>query len=492
MERKRNFNRELITSDPNKNVFVPFNVDIPAGHSTFTVPVPTRFSDREFFFSNVVLVPDFYSQQAAGYDLDVQEELDQLILYDLYLKVNFKTDPKLHPASFTPENSVTTTAQFAKRANDFFETNKPIGLQHLGCFFDWIDIRYEPISGQSWDDYIKIMAVTYYGEPYNEAKHFNALPVSARTVYGANNYLYPTRLSDVTLENLRFRFNIAPNTNALFSTNGQLQSMGFSNSQIGDKVDRNRHVMENDNKTHFETIEAENEAKVELTKDHKMIMSLQVNQKYFSSEVVQVSLTKGESYKNENYLTLIKTGLRELANQCNIEANFSYDSLTKVFSFTFPNNRSMDNFTIVVPTELAERLGFGLIRDITENNKTGEKADDTIDVKEMAEKAIALAMDTSLVIISDDNTSSNLTAGIHEKYMAALYATGTGTMEIPEADFCQEPAKMKMPSIYTGSTATIPATFRLSRYLDGNRLVNLVWKTGAYIYGTLRGVQPQK
>ena len=69
--------------------------------------------------------------------------------------------------------------------------------------------------------------------------------------------------------------------------------------------------------------------------------------------------------------------------------------------------------------------------------------------------------------------------------MAALYATGTSTMEIPESDFCHERARTKMPSIYTGSTATVPATFRLSRYLDGNNLVNLAWKTGAYIYGTL-------
>ena len=63
--------------------------------------------------------------------------------------------------------------------------------------------------------------------------------------------------------------------------------MGFSNSQIGDKVDRNRHVMENDSKTQFETIEAENEAKIELTKDNKMIMSLQVNQKNFYSELLK-------------------------------------------------------------------------------------------------------------------------------------------------------------------------------------------------------------
>jgi len=491
MDKKRNFTRDLITSHL-KDVFVPFHVDIPAGHSTFTVSIPTRFANREFFFSNVVLVPDFYSQQAAGYDLDIPEELNQLILYNLYLKVNFKTEPKLHPASFTPENNVITTAQFAKKANDFFQTNKPIGLQHLGCFFDWIDTRFESTSGLSWDDYIKLMAVTYYGEPYNEAKHYNALPISARTVYGANNYLYPTRLSDATLENLRFRFNIAPNTNALFSTNGQLQSMGFSNSQIGDKVDRNRHVMENDSKTQFETIEAENEAKIELTKDNKMIMSLQVNQKNFYSEQVQVSLTKGESYKNANYLNLIKKGLKELADQCNIETNFSYDTITKIFSFTFPNNPSMDNFTIVVPTELAERLGFGLITDIKENNKTGEIADDTINVNEMADKAIALAMDTSLVIISDDNSSSNLTAGIYEKFMAALYATGKGTMEIPESDFYYEPAKMRVPSIYSGSTATVPATFKLYRYLDRNQLVNLVWKTGAYIYGILRGMEPNK
>ncbi len=45
------------------------------------------------------------------------------------------------------------------------------------------------------------MAPAYYSEAYDPAKHFNALPRSARTVYNLNNYLIPTEMTEEVLEN---------------------------------------------------------------------------------------------------------------------------------------------------------------------------------------------------------------------------------------------------------------------------------------------------
>jgi hypothetical protein len=45
------------------------------------------------------------------------------------------------------------------------------------------------------------MAPAYYGEAYHPAKHFNALPRSARKVYNLNNYLIPTEMTEEVLEN---------------------------------------------------------------------------------------------------------------------------------------------------------------------------------------------------------------------------------------------------------------------------------------------------
>jgi hypothetical protein len=474
-----------------QDVFVPFRADLPAGHSKFTVEIPTPFADRDFFFSYVALVPDFYAQQAMGFDLDVSDELNQLMLYEMYLSVNFKPDPKLYPSSFTIPTSVTTTAECATEINNFFQTNKPLGLLHLGTFLDWTDIRFNPDQHVTFENFIKLMAPAYYGETYNPAKHFNALPISARTVEGANNFLYPTILSLATIENLRFRLNIAPNTNFIMSTNGQFKSLGFSDEQIGKREGRGtgQYILKNRSKMSFETIEADDQPKVLLSKELPLTIKLSVYQPNFYSDTVTISLTKGESIKNVNYATAIKNGLKELAEKCNIEINFSYSESDKIFSFSFPLNLSMDDLTLTFPTELSERLGFGLINDISNNNKIGKKSDDTINVKDLANKARALVMDTSLVIISDDNTSANTTSGIYEKYMCALYPTGQGTMEIPQTEFCYDPATLTVPSIYLGSTATVPVTFRLSRYLDRSVLVNLIWKTGGYVFGVLRGTK---
>jgi hypothetical protein len=44
-----------------ENVNIPFRVYIPAVHSTFTVAIPAEFTDRKYYFSNVVLLSQFYS-----------------------------------------------------------------------------------------------------------------------------------------------------------------------------------------------------------------------------------------------------------------------------------------------------------------------------------------------------------------------------------------------------------------------------------------------
>ena len=482
-----NIKPDIITED----VFVPFRADLPAGHSKFTVDVPTSFADREFFFSHIVLVPDFYAQQALGFDLDADEELDQLELYDMYLSVNFKNNPPLYPSSLTIPNLVNTTADCATEINNFFQTHKPLGLLRLGAFMDWTDVWFNPEKHTTWENYIKFMAPAFYGEAFDPNKHFNALPISARSVPGANNYLYPTVLTSINLHNLRFRLNIAPNTNFVMSTNGQFNSMGFSDEQLGEREGRGKgqYVFKNEYKSKFHTIEAENPSKVVLTKDNPLTVQLTVHNLNFYSDMIRISITKRDTMKNGNFLTTIKKALDALAEQCNIQVNFSYSENDKQFTFTFPLNLSMEEMTLVFPTELCERLGFGLLNDITNRNRIGKKVDDTINVKDLADKARALVMDTSLVVVSDDNTSANTTAGIFEKFMCALFPTGQGTMEIPQTETCYSPAKIKLPSMYTGSNPTVPTTFRLSRYLDRNVLVNLVWKTGGYVFGILRGTK---
>ena len=131
------------------------------------------------------------------------------------------------------------TADLIKQINTYYESNKPTGIVSTPIFFDWIDLRFEKVTDKTFDEYYQSMAPTYYGEDFDPAKHFNALPRSARKVFGVNNYLLPTLLVGEVLENVRLRINIAPNSFASFSTDTHLLSMGFDSSQYGNRKYKN-------------------------------------------------------------------------------------------------------------------------------------------------------------------------------------------------------------------------------------------------------------
>jgi hypothetical protein len=95
------------------------------------VPVPNAYAKRDFFFSYVVLVPDFYSQQAAEMKLDPDDELNQPINYSICYKINLDHDQALYPDSVTISQSVLIPYTLAKTVNDFFETKKPQGTNHV-------------------------------------------------------------------------------------------------------------------------------------------------------------------------------------------------------------------------------------------------------------------------------------------------------------------------------------------------------------------------
>ena len=73
--------------------------------------------------------------------------------------------------------------------------------------------------------------------------------------------------------------------------------------------------------------------------------------------------------------------------------------------------------------------------------------------------------------------------------MAALYPTRFGTLEISPVEACFKQPTMKLPITLYGTPIMVPATFKLSRFLDNSELTNLIWTNGAYIFGVLRGVE---
>ena len=492
MSRKRTVDGTL-TSSTFREVYVPFKQRIPLGRSQFTVNVPHIYTDRSFFFSSLVLMPDFYSKEAQAENLELKEVLDTRIDYEVFYKIIFDSTPPFYPDTFIlAPREITTSVLLAGAVNNYFEIHKPAVATRLGIFFDWIDLRFNG-DRSGWDNWVQnVMAIVYYDEPYDPAKHFNALPVSARSVTGVNNYLIPTNLSQENLKHLRFRLILAPNTTAAFSTGGPLRDMGFTDSQQGQRGKLNKLRIVNEENATFHFLLANQPFDEELEKSNKIFkLDLEITNTDYVSNTSNFSVTKGESVKNVNYEKALKKVLEVISYESNIKIDMSYSEGEKTFSFTFPLDRAIRMSTFVVPTDLSERLGFELVTDITRNNKKGQPVSEDIDVKNTEAKARALGYDTGVVVVSNANIRSNTTAGINEEFMCSLYPTATGTFEIPHTESCFKPATTKLPHFYTSSTGTVPALFKLSRFLDNDDLVHLDWKNGAFVSGLLRGSKPK-
>ena len=468
-----------------KEVYVSFKTRIPAGSCKFVVKVPKLNTDRQFFFSSLFLTPDFYSLEAAYEDLDDPDVLNTPIKYSLQLTTIFTNNSSLHPDEFWLPKSYKKHSDLLEKVNTFFEAKKPSICKHLGAFYDWTDLRYE--EGTSWDEFVREMAEVYYNVPFDESKHFNALPPSARSVPGSNNYLFPTDLNEETVENLRIRLFLAPNINALMSTVGQMKSLGFTRSQLSKKKN-NKVFIANETFPGYTIIEAEDPMHETFTNTHQFKMALQLDSTLFWSEVFMLTITKGDSMKNINYVPLLKTLMEEMTENVNLNIDLGYNEDKKEFKFTFPIHDSIAKCTLIVSKDLAERLGYGLITDISESNKQGERVEDNIDVTKTETRARALGYDTGVIVVTNDGTSSNLMSGFSDQFMCCIYPTSTGTFEIPLLESCFSPPTMSMPQQFQSASGFVPITFKLSRFLDTDQPVNLDWKNGAFISGLLRGI----
>ena len=93
----------------------PFQIQIPAGTSTFEIQVPRIFCDRKFYFSKLSLVPEYFSQQAYLYNQDLEEELESSVSgYHMYATLRFDRDT-LYPVTNVYDQSATT----ARKINTF-------------------------------------------------------------------------------------------------------------------------------------------------------------------------------------------------------------------------------------------------------------------------------------------------------------------------------------------------------------------------------------
>ncbi len=488
MNRKRT--HEVAFYEP---VTVPFRKKVRAGDATFTIDVPKSHQDMRFFFSSFNISPDLYSTEAALENLEDPEQGNTLVTYDVYMKNVFVKKDDFYPGTFELDKAVTKTATLISSANAFFEGHKPDICPHLAAFFDWTDERFKDYRG-SFKDFMNNYAVEYYREPLDMAKHFNALPPSARSIEGVNNYLFPTSGVEDVRQNIRVRLWLGPNTNALLSTNGQFKAMGFDRTQIGERVGK-KYQIEGDEGMGYYKLEAYNPPQFVIPKEslkNLLRIDLKIAEQVFITNNRSLKIKKKDSFKNANYATLLKEGLGHFFEDTNTMVDVSYDDRAKKFKFIFPPNQNILQTSVMLTRDLAERLGFGLVDSISQANAQGNRVEDDIDVKRTESKARALGYDTGMILVTNESKTSNNVIGISDQLMCTVYPNAVGVYEISPLESCFSPPTMSLPNFYSGGQNEVAVPFKLYRFLDNSEPAKLDLKNGAFVSGQLRGTKPQQ
>jgi len=483
--------QQIVHSD----VGIPFKEYLPAGTSTFTIGIPKEYGDRQFYFDSLHLVSDYYVVEAQEDNVETDQEMGEIIDYQLSLGVKFNVKDfdffDFEGTSFSPTATVKTPDLMVNCNNHFELKGRPNGFVKCPFFFDWTDDRYDQEEFGTWDNYVQnVMALAYYGQKYDPALHFDALPASVRDVDNSNNYRFPTVLSDVNVDHIRIRLNVGPNVTTYFSSNNVLLNLGFTAEQLGTRAANRNFAFINNSNYGYITFTARDEPLTVLVKANTLQIRLKLTVEALQSRSQKISISRADMRKNVNFSDRVKAALSEIKRETCLDVQFNYDTATTIFSFVFPTNPKMME-DIDLDPELANKMGFGLITNINAENRSGQPVSEKVDVKKLEEKARSLVYETNMVVVSDESSSANTTANLQNLFMAALFPSSFGTLDMSPTSWSPPPL-MPIPTVFGNSSNLVPAKFRLDRFIDHNILVRLSWSTGAYVSGVLRGTFRQR
>ena len=117
------------------NVHCPFRLAVPEGKSTFTILIPREFvQDRQFYFADLSLAPDYYNTKSAQENMDTDQELDSTMTHEMYI-TSLSDREKLFPNVYELKKMM-TIQNYVKDVNSYFEIHKPEGIKHSVIFYD--------------------------------------------------------------------------------------------------------------------------------------------------------------------------------------------------------------------------------------------------------------------------------------------------------------------------------------------------------------------
>jgi hypothetical protein len=203
-------------------------------------------------------------------------------------------------------------------------------------------------------------------------------------------------------------------------------------------------------------------------------------------------MTKIETLSNKSYEIKLKDALSRIADFTNIKFDVVYNETSKTFTFQIPDDEKFIDPTIELPLGLGERIGFGLHKYINRRYFQGQPVENITSDNDALKKSRSLCFDTMIVIVSDMSQMSYMTRGVPYKFMAMLSPTVGGTLETTFEKCKSVPLMTISLNQCLPDDSNYMTTFKLSRAIENNEYVDLIWKNGAYISGILNGFKINK
>ena len=506
-----------------------FHESVEEGCSSFTVEVPKSYDSvvlpnseirrRQFYFSDLYLIPGFYKQRAAQLGLEIEEEEEKLI--DLECRMTFTVssdlykdkDDRMRDVKFQHTSAESLVDELVKTINAHFQATMPEGLVHPALIIDWIDTNWVDEENESEildpDVVVPTMTAMYYGnQDYSDDLYYNALEPAMRSVPGVNNFKFPTQAfeSPEIWSGVRLRIHIAPNTKILVSTHTLLEQLGFSVEQLGLPKDKKRYVFENPVVDSYTTLVAEdpikNEGKIAGTST--TIFPVPVK-KTFQTDWVKLVPKMREFDNNEYILELVKEAFATLSENANIHVDIELMQGKRQFRIVFPSNDRL-GVVVHVDRDFSARLGFEGRLNIDSRVLSVAIAEKNTRIDAEGQSR-ALVYDTVMIMVTMESSSSAITAGLNETLLACLYPSGSGTMQMTNRPPAQNyfsfdlssmkqkqgdyyttlyPRSVYLPTVYSGDK-TVPVKFNVWAIGKGSVKAPINWKVPFSIGGVLEG-----
>ena len=463
---------------------IPFRKKVTPGSSEFEIGVPEEWiNDYEFFFSNIHLVPDYFSRMATQYELDPARELELQRSLDLRVRVCYPVVKAVVPSyTLSASTPPLMTYRFVAAFNNHFFANKNTHQRFCGVFMDWCpkDVYQDP------DGYVLDRNGAFYPSPdaYDEDKHYGKLPdPEVRKFPWVNNYTLPINEKVLTSQ-VRLRICLAPKTSLYCSNLTIFKSLGFNEVDLGPlmKATGSQDLLVNDTED-WKIFRASLPPPILFVHKANCKFACAPSAAVVVAVAEPVELSVEQWGDNAEVVEAMNRSLEAVGDVLNVKLSVLYDSDTFKFKFAFPSDGKMEA-SLEMDPELSNRLGFG-VGSAIDRFAVGEPRDTTQKVVDAHLMSQALVMDTGNVNVYLADAPSNTLKGDAGFLMADLYPDPQGLLK-PLHGVC-EPAATQVVTRLKDTENRVLLRFRLGRVYELGNVDRFEWRTAAYVFGTLSG-----